>query len=127
LNEQFGNLASSLDHSGEASSREWRTPLRREHEWRLCLLFTLQPPQGAQFVAEDRVRAGRALLDPADVQGGRSEIDLLPAQVDQLGDPKAVPIRHEDHGRIPVAVAVALGGLDQPFDLGLQVKNPQWE
>ena len=43
----------------------------------LRLLLTMQPPEGAQFVAEDRMRAGCALLDPADVQGGCSEVDLL--------------------------------------------------
>jgi hypothetical protein len=26
-------------------------PLGREYEWRLRLLFALEPPQGAQFVA----------------------------------------------------------------------------
>jgi hypothetical protein len=50
----------------------------------------MQPPEGAQFVGEDRMRAGRALLDPADVQGG-------------------------SQCRVPVAVAVVLGGLDQPL------------
>jgi hypothetical protein len=38
----------------------------------------LRAPQGAQFVAKDRVRAGRALVDPTDMQGGGSEVDLLP-------------------------------------------------
>jgi hypothetical protein len=28
-------------------------------------------------------------------------------------------VGHQDHGRIPVAVAVVLGGLDQSFDLRL--------
>ena len=31
--------------------------------------------------------AGRALLDPADVQGGRCEVHLIPAQVHQLATP----------------------------------------
>jgi hypothetical protein len=30
---------------------------------------------------------GCARLDPADVQGGRSEVHLIPAKVDQLGSP----------------------------------------
>src|ERR1700687_4549554 len=60
-----------------------------------------------------------ALLDPADVQGGRPEVDLVPPQVDQLGDPQAVPIRHKDHRRVPVAPAIVLGCLDQSLDLCL--------
>ena len=71
--------SSPLDHSGEASRSKWSTALGREHEGRLRLLFSLKPPEGAQFVAKDWMRAGRALLDPTDVQGGRSEVNLLPA------------------------------------------------
>jgi hypothetical protein len=33
-------------------------------------LLALQPPQRPQFVAQDRMRGRRALLDPADVQDG---------------------------------------------------------
>jgi hypothetical protein len=32
-----------------------------------------------------QVRAGSTLLEPADVQGGRTEVNLIPAQVHQLG------------------------------------------
>ena len=78
LERQLGYLSGPLDHSGEAGRSKWSTPLGREHEGRLRLLLTMQPPEGAQFVAEDRMRAGRALLDPADVQGGRSEVNLSP-------------------------------------------------
>ena len=65
------------------------------------------------------MRGRRALLDPADVQGGRPEVHLIPTQVDQLGRSQAVPVGHEDHGRVAVAPAVALGNLDEPLDLGL--------
>ncbi len=63
--------------------------------------------------------AWRALLDPADVQRGRAELHLIPAQVHQLGGPQAVPVGHQDHGGVPVAPAVSLGGFHQPLDLGL--------
>jgi len=68
----------ALDHAGETGRRERRAPFRREHERRLGVLFALEATEGTQFVPEDRMRARRALLDPADVQGGRFEIDLLP-------------------------------------------------
>jgi len=78
------------------------------------------------------MRARRALLDPADVQGGRSEVHLIPVEVDQLGSPQAVPVGDEDHGRVPVAPAVALGRLHEPLDLGLGEAFPacaarRWE
>ena len=83
------------------------------------LLLALEPPQRPQFIPKDRMGTGRALLDPADVQRGRPELHLIPAQVHQLGDAQAVPIGHEDHRGVPVAPAVPLGRVHQPFHLGL--------
>ena len=59
-----------------------------------------------------------ALLGPADVQDGVGEIDLIPTQVYELGRPPAVAEGDKDHGGIPVAPAIGLGGIDQPIDLG---------
>ena len=61
-----------------------------------------------------------ALLDPADVQGGRAEVHLIPAQVHQLGDAEAMPVAHQDHGGVPVAPAVAVGCCHQPLDLSFR-------
>ena len=119
LEGQLGLPARPLDHAGEPSGAERCPAFRGEHEGRLGLLLALEPPQRPQFVAEDRMGAWGALLDPADVQGGRSELHLIPAQVHQLGGPQAVPVGHQDHGGVPVAPAVALGGVHQPLDLGL--------
>jgi hypothetical protein len=77
-------------------------------------MLSLQTPEGAQFVAEDRMGARSALLDPTDVQGGRSGVDL-----------QAMPISPKDHGGVPVAVAVVLGSHDQPFDLSLIKGGPK--
>src|SRR5271168_962800 len=62
LDRKFGPGGGSIDHAREASRSKWSTALGREHEGRLRLLLTMQPPEGAQFVAHDRMRAGRALL-----------------------------------------------------------------
>ncbi len=37
-----------LDHAGEASGSEWRSPLRSEHEGRLGFLLALEPSQGSR-------------------------------------------------------------------------------
>jgi hypothetical protein len=66
--------------------------------------------------ALDRVCARRAVLDPADVQHGAGEVDLVPAQVADLGRPEAMPEGEQDHGGVAVTVAVALGRLDQRRD-----------
>jgi hypothetical protein len=75
LEDQLGHLSSSLDHSREASSRKRRAALRGEHEGRFRLLLALEP--------SDRMCAGSALLDPADVQGARPEVDLILAQTNE--------------------------------------------
>ena len=64
--------------------------------------------------------ARRALLDPAHVQRGRSEVHLIPPQVHQFGGPQAVPVGHKDHRGVPVAPAVSRGGFHQPLDLGFR-------
>ena len=45
------------------------------------------------------------------------ELNLVPAQVAEFGRPKPMPEGQQDHGRVPVTVAVGLGGLDQGVDL----------
>jgi hypothetical protein len=58
-------------------------------------------------------------LDPADMQRGAGKIDLVPAEVHQLGHPQTVPPRHKDHCAVAVAPAVALRRLDELVHLGL--------
>jgi len=74
-----GRFAGALDHAGEACGRKRSAALRRKDEGRFRFLLALKPAEGAHLVAADRVRAGRALLGPADGQGCRIEIDLVPA------------------------------------------------
>ena len=120
LDRQLGSDARSFNHAGEAGRREWSAALRGEHEGRLRLLFALEPAEGPQLVPEDRMCAGSALLDPADVQGGGPEVHLLPPQVGQFGNPKAMPVGHKDHGRVPGAVTVSRNRLEEALDLGLR-------
>ena len=90
LDRKFGLGGGSIDHAREASGGEWGAALRCEHEGRLRFLIALEPPQGAQFVAKDRMGAGRALLGPTDVESGRSEVDLCSTRwssARRLGDP----------------------------------------
>src|SRR5450631_211741 len=72
-----------------------------------------------QLVPKERVRAGAALLDPADVQAGCYEVDLIPAQVGQFGRSQAMSVGHEDHRAVPMTPSVSLGGRKQPLDLSI--------
>ena len=60
-----------------------------------------------------------ARLDSADVQGRGFEVDLIPPQVHDFGRSQAMPVGHQDHAGVAVAVAIALGRRDQPLDLML--------
>jgi hypothetical protein len=56
------------------------------------------------------------------MEHGAAEVDLVPAEVANLGRPEPVPEGDQDHGRVPMTVAVGLGGVDQGVDLaGRQV------
>ena len=58
-------------------------------------------------------------LGPANVHGAGLERDRRPWQVAQFGDAQAVAVADQDHGRVALAMAVALGRLDQALDLTL--------
>ena len=45
---------------------------------------------------------------------------LTEAEVDQFACPEAMAIADQDHGGVPMAPAIAPGGPEQPFDLGLR-------
>jgi hypothetical protein len=90
LKAQLGLAASPLDHAGEPCGAKGRTTLRREDEGRLWLLLALKAPQGSQLISEDRMCARRTPLDPANMQRPRSEVDLIPTEVNKFGGPKAV-------------------------------------
>ena len=59
------------------------------------------------------------MLQPGDLQKPLAEVHLIPRQRAEFANPQAVPIRDQDHGRIPVAVAAPLlGRAYQRLDLG---------
>jgi hypothetical protein len=74
-------------------------------------------PATAELVTLEPVNAGRAVLGAADVDGRGIEIDLLPANVDQLTDPQCMPEGHKDEQPIADRVAAVAGGGQQAVDL----------
>jgi hypothetical protein len=67
--------------------------------------------------AAERMRPRRAIPEAPNVQNGALEIDLIPAQVDQLADPQTMPETYPDRGRITMPMAGFLSRLDQLLDL----------
>ena len=61
-----------------------------------------------------------AVLGPLNVDGGGVEMDLLPAQVDQLADPQGMPEGHQDQQPVASRVAAFVGCSDQLVDLGFR-------
>src|SRR6266853_3765485 len=51
------------------------------------------------------MRAWGAILDPPHMEHRAIEVDLVPAQVADLGRPEPMAEGHQDHGGVPVTVA----------------------
>jgi hypothetical protein len=66
LEPELGNLTCPLDQFLEARNGERCTTLRDEHEGRR-LALALQPAQGSQLAAAQRMDARGAILPPADM------------------------------------------------------------
>ena len=65
------------------------------------------------------MRAGQAPLEPADMNKPLIEIELIPAEGDELGHPEPVPIGQQNHRVIAESMpAHAPGGLAQAGDFG---------
>src|ERR1039457_5312432 len=58
-------------------------------------------------------------LYPADMKRCGVPVNLLPPQVADLRSPQPMPVSHQDHYRVTMAVPIASGGFDQLFYLGL--------
>jgi len=108
LEAELGLGPGAFHHAGETGRGERRAALAGEHERRLWLLLALEASQRPQLIAQDRMRAGSALLDPADVQGGCFGLDLILTKGDQFGGPQAVPEADQDHGSVPMSQRVPL-------------------
>src|SRR6516162_7557374 len=65
------------------------------------------------------MHARHAVLDAGDMEETMHQVYLLPPQRAQFGRSETMPESKQDHGRVPVAMAVAAGSLHEPFDLTL--------
>jgi hypothetical protein len=63
------------------------------------------------------VRRRRAILDPTNVQDCLTKVGLLPTKIDKFGRAEPVPESNQDHRRVPVALPIVLGRIDEPLDL----------
>jgi hypothetical protein len=63
------------------------------------------------------MRRRRAILDPTNVEDRLIKVDLLPTKIDKLGRAQPVPESEQDHRRVPVALPIAPGRLDEALDL----------
>jgi len=59
------------------------------------------------------------MLDPAHMHFSTIEIDLIPAQVNELGDPQALAAGDQNQSGIAMAITIACRSLDELFNLGV--------
>jgi len=105
----LGSLTKPRDHAPEADRRHRRVALAHEHVTSRFLL-ALQTAQGAKLDAGQGMHTRVTVLRPGDVQATVNEVNLLPSKRAKFGSLQAVPVGQQDHGRVPVAVAVAVAG-----------------
>jgi hypothetical protein len=86
---EAGSSLGPLDHPGKAGGRELGTALADEDEGRRWALPP-EPAQGPQLITDRRVRARDPVLDPPHMEYRAVEVDLVPAQVADLGRPQPV-------------------------------------
>ncbi|SRR6266566_436682 len=65
----------------------------------------------------ERMRAGRSVLNPANMQGCGSEVDLFPAQIADLRRSQSMPKRKQHHEAIAGALPIPALAIDQLLDL----------
>ena len=82
-------FARSLDHLRHIKPSHGAAALGREHK--RALRLATQFAQRPQFIALDRMHRRGAAFEPADVEVGAIEVDLIPLQIDRFGDPQSVP------------------------------------
>ena len=70
------------------------------------------------------MHAWHAVLDAGDMQEAMHQVYLLPPQRAQFRGSETMPEGKQDHGRVPVAMAVVPGSLHKPFDLTLRQVFP---
>ena len=102
---EFGRHPDHRQLLSEPGGGHRRAPLGGEQVRGGGCLLALQPAQGAQLGAADRVHAGPAVLEALDMQMALRQVEHVPAQADQLGDAQAVAIGEQDHGGVAMAVA----------------------
>jgi hypothetical protein len=105
-----------LDHPGETSRREGRAALADEDKRRRRTL-ALEASQRAKLIALQGMGARNAILDPTHVKHSAIEVHLVPTQVARLGRSQPMSEGDQDHGSVPMALTVRLGGFDQAVDL----------
>ena len=117
LKTDLGFLAGARQQLGKARRGERTAPFRGEDEGRGRLALEL--PQRTQFITKEGMCCFLATLGAAHIDGAGLELDRRPLQAAELRHPQSVAETDQDHRRVAVAVAVALGRLDQALDLTL--------
>lgn len=108
-------LPGARQHLAEPGRRHRPAPLGQKHIGAAGRPFPFQPPQRPQLGTAQGMDAGRAPLDPVDLEQPLFQVDLVPAQRHQLRHAQAVAVGQQDHGR--VAVAVPSPRLGRPHQL----------
>ena len=69
--------------------------------------------------------AGRAVLSAADIEGRAVQVNLLPANVDQLANPQGMTEGHQDQQPIAARVSALTSGSHQLVESAFLARPPR--
>ena len=105
-----------FNHLVDGNPREGFPALAGEDMRSLGLLLALQSLQAIGLIAFEIMGSINAALEASDGDGAFPPINIVPAKVDELADPKPVQERHQSDHMVAVAMPIALQRRKQPVE-----------
>ena len=105
-----------FNHLVDGKPREGFPALAGEDMRSLGLLLALQSLQAIGLIAFEIMGSINAALEASDGDGAFPPINIVPAKVDELADPKPVQERHQSDHMVAVAMPIALQRRKQPVE-----------
>jgi hypothetical protein len=115
---EFSSHACPGHHALISGCGKRSATFRDEDVWG-CWRFAQELPQCSTFPGRYGMHAAIPTVGPAHMQAPGGEVDVVPAQRDDLRGSEAMAVGNQDGGGVPMPRPVLLGGLDEPLDLSL--------
>jgi hypothetical protein len=114
----LGSLAEPAHHSPEPDGTHG-CPAFAHEQVAPRFLLSLQSTKRPKLGASQRMHRSHAVLEPEDVEAAMGQVDLLPTKRAQFRCSQPVPEGQQDHGSVPMIMAIVASRLHQPLNFAL--------